>query len=68
MKTIQPGITAMVYRLLVKRDTWAVFSNHSEGEETASAPNLESIHDTMHLAVGGAYGHMNDPAVAGKTS
>jgi tyrosinase len=42
---------------------WAPFADHTPGK--GSADSLESIHDNIHVLVGGN-GQMSDPSVAGE--
>jgi tyrosinase len=51
---------------LFEPDPWGQFSNHTWNEihtDQGTLTSLESIHDTIHVDVGGR-GHMGDPAVA----
>jgi tyrosinase len=48
-------------------DTWSMFASHSWRRWVhpgGSLTSLESIHDKVHLDIGGPGGHMSDPAVA----
>lgn len=58
------------YNCLTRLQEWDAFSNHTTGG-SAYANSLESIHDTMHVKIGGLTpwaGHMSDTGVAGKSS
>ncbi|KAI0925031.1 hypothetical protein AcW2_005732 [Taiwanofungus camphoratus] len=55
------------YNCLTRLQEWDAFSNHTTGG-SAYANSLESIHDTMHVKIGGLTpwaGHMSDTGVAG---
>ena len=50
--------------------TWDYFSNHTTKQNPPIANSLETIHDNMHILIGGngreAAGHMSDVPVAGE--
>ncbi|KZP16341.1 Di-copper centre-containing protein [Athelia psychrophila] len=59
----QPELTRDTLALLTLVHTWPTFSNRATS--TGSFTNsLEAIHDSIHVYVGGQFGHMQDPAVA----
>jgi tyrosinase len=63
MRAEQDQITQQIYYMLTRLHTWPDFSNHTAGEGDP-ANSLESIHDGIHVNVGGG-GHMSNAGVAG---
>jgi tyrosinase len=60
----QQSLTDDVYIMLTEIHDWPGFSNHTTTQAESKGNSLESIHDKIHVLVGGA-GQMGDPAVAG---
>ncbi|PCH38806.1 Di-copper centre-containing protein [Wolfiporia cocos MD-104 SS10] len=61
-------IQTQVFNMMTRQDTWPKFSNHTTAQDQNTAMSLESIHDNMHLVIGGVSpyaGHMADIGVAG---
>ncbi len=64
LRNSQGNITDNTYAMLTLIHDWEAFSNHTTTNGQSKANSLESIHDGIHVLVGGA-GQMGDPAVAG---
>ncbi|CCL99469.1 uncharacterized protein FIBRA_01487 [Fibroporia radiculosa] len=61
-------IRTQTYHCLTRLTTWEKFSNHTAKNDPTIANSLETIHDQMHVIIGGISpypGHMADPTVAG---
>lgn len=57
--------------MLTRLDTWDYFSNHTTKQNPPIANSLETIHDSMHILIGGngeVEGHMSNVPVAGEHS
>ncbi|OLL25128.1 Tyrosinase [Neolecta irregularis DAH-3] len=64
LNNIRQHIRDRTYALLTHVKSWEVFSNHTFTEEHPHAyDSVESIHDTLHVVVGGE-GHMASPDFA----
>ncbi|KAH9913106.1 uncharacterized protein B0H18DRAFT_1126575 [Fomitopsis serialis] len=61
-------VRTQTYQMLTRLVTWNYFSNHTTKQNPPIANSLETIHDNMHLLIGGNEqyeGHMSDVPVAG---
>jgi len=61
-------IRTQTYQMLTRLITWNYFSNHTTKQNPPIANSLETIHDSMHLLIGGNEqyeGHMSSVPVAG---
>lgn len=57
------------FQMLTRLNTWNYFSNHTTKQNPPVANSLETIHDNMHLLIGGneqVEGHMSEVPVAGE--
>lgn len=64
MTRSQRKLTRDTHALLTLVNTWDAFSNRAASTGTFTS-SLETIHYSVHVNVGGNFGHMGDPAVAG---
>ncbi|TFY54329.1 hypothetical protein EVJ58_g8928, partial [Rhodofomes roseus] len=61
-------IRTQSYQMLTRLLTWNYFSNHTTKQNPPIANSIETIHDTMHLLIGGNIdyeGHMSEIPIAG---
>ncbi|EPS96866.1 hypothetical protein FOMPIDRAFT_1018575 [Fomitopsis schrenkii] len=61
-------VRTQTFQMLTRLNTWNYFSNHTTKQNPPVANSLETIHDNMHLLIGGneqVEGHMSEVPVAG---
>ncbi|KLO14547.1 Di-copper centre-containing protein [Schizopora paradoxa] len=64
LEGIQKSTKREVFDLLLRVDKWEAFAHHIRKQSITPVSSLETIHDKMHVAVGGG-GFMGDTGVAG---
>jgi hypothetical protein len=68
LRDIGDDLKSSTFDMLTFTSTWSGFSNHrvSSLPLSGAASSVEAIHDQLHVAVGGNYGYMSDPGMAGE--